>query len=38
LKIGGTYSLDLFGAERHVTESHYRIDTTINCFVDVPPK
>jgi fibro-slime domain-containing protein len=37
LKIGGTYSLDLFGAERHVTESHYRIDTTINCFVDVPP-
>ena len=38
LKIGGTYSLDLFGAERHVTESHYRIDTTIDCFVDVPPK
>ncbi|MFS8067714.1 MAG: fibro-slime domain-containing protein, partial [Byssovorax sp.] len=37
LKIGGTYSLDLFGAERHVTESHYRIDTTISCFVDVPP-
>lgn len=36
LKIGETYSLDLFGAERHVTESHYRIDTTIDCFVDVP--
>ena len=37
LKIGESYPLDLFGAERHVTESHYRIDTTIDCFVDVPP-
>ena len=36
---GQTYPLDLFGAERHVTESHYRIDTTIDCFVDLtPPK
>ncbi len=37
LKKGQTYPLDLFGAERHVTQSHYRIDTTIDCFVDVPP-
>ncbi len=37
LKKGETYALDLFGAERHVTQSHYRIDTTIDCFVDVPP-
>ena len=34
---GQTYSLDLFGAERHVTGSHYRIHTSIDCFVDVPP-
>ncbi|MEP7126211.1 MAG: fibro-slime domain-containing protein [Byssovorax sp.] len=34
---GKTYPLDLFGAERHVTGSHYRIDTTIDCFIDVPP-
>lgn len=34
---GQTYSLDLFGAERHVTGSHYRIDTSIDCFVDLPP-
>lgn len=37
LVIGQSYPLDLFGAERHVTESHYRIDTTIDCFVDIPP-
>jgi fibro-slime domain-containing protein len=37
LKKGQAYPLDLFGAERHVTESHYRIDTTIDCFVDLPP-
>ena len=34
---GKTYPLDLFGAERHVIGSHYRIDTTIDCFVDIPP-
>lgn len=34
---GKSYPLDLFGAERHVTGSHYRIDTTIDCFVNVPP-
>ncbi|PSB29319.1 fibro-slime domain-containing protein [Stenomitos frigidus] len=29
LKVGITYSLRLFFAERHTTESHFRIDTTI---------
>lgn len=37
LVVGSRYPLDLFGAERHVTQSHYRIDTTINCFVPIPP-
>lgn len=31
---GGTYSLDLFFAERHTTQSEFRIDTTIGSFVD----
>ncbi len=33
---GNTYPLDFFFAERHTTESHFRIDTTIGCLVDVP--
>lgn len=37
LEKGQTYRLDLFGAERHVTQSHYRIDTTIDCFTIPPP-
>lgn len=31
---GGTYSLEVFSAERHTTQSHFRIDTTIASFVD----
>jgi fibro-slime domain-containing protein len=31
---GGTYPLDLFFAERHTTESHIRMDTSIGAFVD----
>lgn len=31
---GGTYSLDLFFAERHTSQSEFRIDTTITSFVD----
>jgi fibro-slime domain-containing protein len=27
---GGRYRLDVFQAERHTTESHFRIDTTLN--------
>ncbi len=34
LQKGGTYSLEVFSAERHTTESHFRIDTTIASFVD----
>lgn len=30
---GGTYHLDVFHAERHTTESHFRAATTIDCFV-----
>jgi fibro-slime domain-containing protein len=30
---GGTYHLDVFHAERHTTESHFRMATTIDCFV-----
>lgn len=31
---GETYPLDVFHAERRSTESHYRIETTIECFVE----
>jgi fibro-slime domain-containing protein len=31
---GGIYTLDFFFAERHLTESNFRIDTTIASFVD----
>jgi fibro-slime domain-containing protein len=30
--LGNTYSLDIFHAERHTTESNFRIDTSIACF------
>jgi len=33
LQIGGVYRLDLFFAERHVTESHFRIDTSIDFVI-----
>jgi len=29
---GGTYDLDFFFAERHTTQSNFRIETTIGCF------
>ncbi|MBL8918235.1 MAG: fibro-slime domain-containing protein [Myxococcaceae bacterium] len=32
---GLTYPLDVFHAERHTTESNFRIETTIDCFVPV---
>ena len=32
ISTGGTYALDVFHAERHTTESNFRIDTTIGCF------
>ncbi len=39
LSVGETYNLDLFHAERHTTESNFRIDTTMqftNCGYVVP--
>jgi fibro-slime domain-containing protein len=37
ITIGNTYSLDFFFAERHTSESNFRIDTTISCFSPPPP-
>jgi len=33
ITLGGTYSMDIFHAERHTEDSNFRIDTTIDCFV-----
>jgi fibro-slime domain-containing protein len=33
IAIGGTYQLDVFHAERHTTESNFRMTTTIDCFI-----
>jgi fibro-slime domain-containing protein len=33
LQVGGMYPLDVFHAERHTDQSHFRIDTSIQCFV-----
>lgn len=33
---GNNYTMDIFQAERHTTQSNFRIDTTIGCFVPVP--
>lgn len=30
---GNSYAMDIFHAERHTTQSNFRIDTTIACFV-----
>lgn len=37
LTTGETYTMDIFHAERHTTESNFRIETTIECFVTPPP-
>ncbi|MDC0674376.1 fibro-slime domain-containing protein [Nannocystis radixulma] len=33
IQLGGTYPMDIFHAERHTTQSNFRIDTSIQCFV-----
>ncbi|MBS1152275.1 MAG: nlpC [Myxococcaceae bacterium] len=33
--VGNTYAFDVFHAERHTTESNFRIETSIDCFVPV---
>ena len=35
LTIGQSYALDVFHAERHTTESNFRIETTIPCLIAV---
>lgn len=37
ITLGQTYQLDFFFAERHTSESNFRIDTTIGSFVDCGP-
>lgn len=37
ITVGKTYPLDFFFAERHTSESNFRIDTTIGCFSAPPP-
>lgn len=37
ITLGETYQLDFFFAERHTSESNFRIDTTIGSFVDCGP-
>jgi fibro-slime domain-containing protein len=34
LAVGGRYTLDLFFAERHVIDSHFRIDTSIQFLIE----
>ncbi len=34
---GNVYALDFFFAERHTSQSNFRIDTTIGTFVDCGP-
>ncbi|MDC0718397.1 fibro-slime domain-containing protein [Nannocystis bainbridge] len=33
ITIGQNYTMDIFHAERHTTDSNFRIDTSIQCFV-----
>lgn len=35
ITVGNTYPLDVFHAERHTSESNFRIETTIGCLVPV---
>lgn len=33
IEVGGTYPLDIFHAERHTSESNFRVETSIDCFI-----
>jgi fibro-slime domain-containing protein len=33
ISVGHTYQLDVFHAERHTVDSHFRMVTTIDCFI-----
>jgi len=36
LEPGTTYTMDIFHAERHTTESNFRVSTNIECFIPIP--
>jgi fibro-slime domain-containing protein len=36
IQVGGSYAMDIFHAERHTTQSNFRIETTIECFEPIP--
>jgi len=36
IEVGQTYEMDIFHAERHTTESNFRVETTIDCFTPIP--
>jgi len=33
ITVGGTYRMDIFHAERHTSDSNFKIETTIDCFI-----
>jgi fibro-slime domain-containing protein len=35
IRPGGTYQMDIFHAERHTSESNFRVETNIRCFESV---
>jgi fibro-slime domain-containing protein len=37
ITVGQTYPMDIFHAERHTSESNFRIQTTIECFTPIEP-
>jgi fibro-slime domain-containing protein len=37
LELGKSYPMALFHAERHTDQSNFRIETSIDCFVNEPP-
>lgn len=37
LVVGGTYQFDMFFAERHTTQSNFKVETSIASFVDCHP-
>jgi fibro-slime domain-containing protein len=36
ITVGESYAMDIFHAERHTSQSNFRIETTIDCFVPGP--
>ena len=38
ITLGQTYPMHIFHAERHTSESNFRIETTIECFTPIDVK